>query len=156
VRVLPTLVDKTEFRPASVFHEAVSIDIAVMVNPSECTFDVRPNTLDERAISRALVIRAGENDKKRRCVDGAVVTLERDLAQGGHLTRACLVQHLARLSVFLGVLRLRLCSGEIRQNPARESGIEPEALEGSNNSVSSKFRAVPGNASVRIRSMRSF
>src|SRR5438094_4946600 len=54
VRVLPTLVDKTEFRPASVFHEAVSIDIAVMVNPSECTFDVRPNTLDERAISRAL------------------------------------------------------------------------------------------------------
>src|SRR6266496_6063674 len=74
VRVLPTLMDETEFRPTSIFHEAVAIDVAIMIDPCERALDVRPNRLNERAVPRTRVVRTGEHDEKRRCVDATVVT----------------------------------------------------------------------------------
>src|SRR5437867_1408736 len=47
VRVLPTLMDETEFRHASIFHEAVAIGVAIMIDPCERALDVRPNRLNE-------------------------------------------------------------------------------------------------------------
>jgi len=78
------------------------------------------------------------------------------LAQDGHLTRARLVKDLARLSVLFRVLRVRLRGSQVREDTARETGIKRHALESGNNSVSSEFRAKPGNARVRIRSIRGF
>src|SRR6266576_1133868 len=134
MRVLPTLMDETEFRLASVFHETVAIDVAIMIDPCKRALDVRPNRLNERAITRARVVRACEHDEKWGCVDAAVVTLEWNLAQGGHLTRARLVKDLARLSVLFRVLCVRLRGSKVGQNAARETGIKPHALERRNNS----------------------
>src|SRR5713101_9846034 len=148
--------DETEFRSPSIFYEAVAIGVAVMINPCESALDVRPNRLNECEVTRAPVVSAGKDDEKRRCVDATVIALERNLAQDGHLTRARLVKDLARLSVLLGVLHVRLRGSQVCQDAARETGIKPQALERSNNSVSSEFRAEPGNASIRIRPIRCF
>src|SRR5713101_2004647 len=100
--------DETEFRSPSIFYEAVAIGVAVMINPCESALDVRPNRLNECEVTRAPVVSAGKDDEKRRCVDATVIALERNLAQYGHLFRALLVKHLARLSVMLGVHHFRL------------------------------------------------
>ena len=151
--VLPTLVDETEFRPTSIFHETVAVDVAIMVDPFEGALDVRPNRLNEYAVTRTSVVRTGEHDEKRSGVDAAVVTFEWNFAQRGHFASAGLVQHLARLRVLRGILRVRLRYSQVREDTARETGIKRHTLERGNNSVSSEFRAEPGNASVRIRSI---
>jgi hypothetical protein len=66
------------------------------------------------------------------------------------------VQHFAWLGVLRGILCVRLRGREIREDTARETGIKRHALKRGNNSVSSEFRAEPGNASVRIRPIRGF
>src|SRR6266508_6422105 len=99
VRILPALMDETEFGPASILDEAVALDVTVMIDPRERALDVRPNSLNEHAITGALVVRPGEHDKKRCRVDAGVVTLKWNLAYCGHLAGACLVQYLARLCV---------------------------------------------------------
>src|SRR5205814_6153464 len=108
------------------------------------------------AVSGAPVVRAGKDDEKGGCIDRSIITLERNLAQDGHLACACLVKDFAWLCILLGVLCIRLRSSQIRQDAAREGGIKPHALERGNNSVLPKFRAKPRNTSVRIRSIRSF
>src|SRR5262249_34072215 len=66
LRILPALMDETELRSASIFHEAVTVGIAVTINPSQSPLDVRPNRLNERAVTCALVVGAGKHDEKRR------------------------------------------------------------------------------------------
>jgi hypothetical protein len=72
--------DQTQFRPASILDEAVAIHVAIMIDPCERALDVWPNRLNERAVTRTRVVRTGEHDEKRCCVDAAVVTLERNFA----------------------------------------------------------------------------
>ena len=122
-----------------------------MIDPFEGALDVRPNGLNEHAVTRTRVVRTCEHDEKRGCVDAAVVTFEWNFAQRGHLASAGLVQHFARLRILRGILRRRLRSGQVREDTASETGIKRQALERGNNSVSSEFRAEPGNASIRIR-----
>src|SRR6266480_5337621 len=43
VRVLPALINKPKFRSASIFHKAVAIDVAIMIDPCERPLHVRPN-----------------------------------------------------------------------------------------------------------------
>ena len=51
-----------------------------MIDPCERALDVRPNRLNEREVTRTRVVRSGEHDEKRRCVDATVVTFERNFA----------------------------------------------------------------------------
>src|SRR4030095_5572253 len=128
MRIFPTLMNETVFRPAAVFDETVTIRVAVLVDPLNCAPDVRPDRLDKSAVTRALIKCACQHHKKRCRVDAPVVAPERHLAQDGHFIIAKLMQDLARLRVLLGLLSVGLMGSEIRQDTSRDGWIEPQAL----------------------------
>src|SRR5689334_19285731 len=138
------------FRLARVFHKAVPISITVVINPFECTLDVRPDRLSENAIACALVVRPRKNGKQRSRVDASVITPEGNLSQKSHFIRSHLMDHLPGLGILFGVLRVSLSSRKVRENATGNSRIKPQALEGSDDSVAPEYSAKPWNSSVRI------
>src|SRR4030095_15615902 len=69
LRIFPTLMDETVFRPAAVFNETITICVAIATDPLKRTLNIRPNRLDKSAVTRALIICACQHNKKRRRVD---------------------------------------------------------------------------------------
>src|SRR5205809_4792009 len=135
--------NETVFRPPGVLDEAITICIAIVVDPLKRALDVRPNRLHESAVTRALKICACQHHKKRRRVDAPVVAFERHLAQDGHLIITELMQHLAGLRVLLGLLSIGLIRSEIRQNTTGDRWVKPQTLERCDDSVPPENRAKP-------------
>ena len=66
VGVLPALVNETGRRATLVLDEAVTIAVAVPVDPAERRLDGRPDRVDEGQITRALEVHAGKCDEQGR------------------------------------------------------------------------------------------
>src|SRR5215475_4705536 len=120
--------NETVFRLSAVFDKTITICVAVAVDPLKRALNVRPNGLHKSTVTRALVICACEHHKKRRRVDASVVAPEGDLAQNCHFIIAELMQDLAGLRVLLGLLSVSLVGSKIREDTARDGGIEPQTL----------------------------
>ena len=134
-----------------VLDESVAVLVAESIDPSERGLDRRPDRLDERKISRALVVRAREHHEQRRAVDAAVVLAERNLADRRQLTRACFVQNLARLGIPLRDDRRRLRVREVIEHAAGQLGPHPQTLQRRDDPVAAERCVEPGQAGVRIR-----
>jgi hypothetical protein len=79
--ILPPLLHQPFKRVSSVFDEAIAIDIAVPVDPPQGQLDVGPDGLDQREISRALVVGRRQDDEERGGIHRAVIVPERDFAE---------------------------------------------------------------------------
>ena len=64
------------------------------------------------------------------------------------------MQDLSRLGIGSGVFVLRLVCREVRQDPARNRRIHPQALQARDQRVAPEHRAEPGNAGVGVRAFR--
>src|SRR5262249_32857232 len=119
--------------------------------PFERQDDIRPDQFQKGQISGATVIRARQDEVKRRGVDAAVITLEWHFTEGGHFAVTRLVQDLARLGILLGRDFRSLCFAEEGEDAARDRRSSPEAFERGNDSITPKGRDEPGNAPIGIK-----
>ena len=106
-----------------------------------------------RSAVRAVIL-AGQHDEEWRRVHAAVVASEWHLVERRHLAAPGFVQDLARLGILFGDHRVGLRRGQITEHARREAGIHPQHLERGDDAVAAECRAEPGNARVRIRSVR--
>ena len=83
--VFPALIVQALLCLASVFDEAVAIEVAVNIGPLHRSFDIRPDFADEPQIPGLLAIGAGQHDEQQGRIDTAIVVAERDFAEKGHL-----------------------------------------------------------------------
>src|SRR6516225_12219726 len=104
---------------ARVFNKAISVAIAVFINPIICSEQVRPDAANELKIRGALIVSGCEHKKQRRGVDGSVVSLERDLFEFRHLSLSYLVQNLAWFRIVLRTEVGRLCFRQVKENAPR-------------------------------------
>src|SRR5579862_4465673 len=151
VRVLPALLHQAIRRAPMVLNEAVSVRIAVAVDPLERSLHIGPDRLDEGDIRGAPVVSTGQHDKQRSGIDAAVIAGEGNLSKRGHLAAASLVQNLAGLSILVGVAVAGLGLGEEGQDTARDVGRQPQALESCDDAVASEWRVEPGDSRVGIQ-----
>ena len=152
--ILPSVVEKPLARQLPVFDEPVFVDVAVLVEPREGPLHVGPDLAREGAVPCPLEIGPGEDDKKRRCVDAAVVAAEGDLPQGRQFALAGFVEDLSRFGVLFGRDFGSLGCGEVGEDAPREVGFDPEIFEGRQDSVPPEHRAEPGDARVRVEAAR--
>src|SRR5690606_3900442 len=73
VRVLPALIVKSRGLFTGVLDQAVAIDVAIVVDPAQGRFDVRPEIGHGFPVARPPEIAAGKHDEERRGVDAAIV-----------------------------------------------------------------------------------
>src|SRR5262249_36845607 len=88
VRIFPALMHKSFGRMTEVLDKAISITVAVAVDPLQGELEVRPDRLDELPVSRSLKVSTGQKHEQGGGVHTAVVPAEGNLAQGGHLAAA--------------------------------------------------------------------
>ena len=70
VAVLPALIDEALLVGAVVFHEAVAVGVAELVDPGQRRLDVRPDGADRLDVARPVEIGARQHDERasnRRC-----------------------------------------------------------------------------------------
>ena len=106
--VFPALLDKPIRRVAGVLDKSIAISIAIAFQPIQGMLDVGPNRSDKIQIMSAFEIGAGEHDKQRRRVNGAVVTGKWYFSEGGHFACARFMHDLSRLGVPVRIDGLRL------------------------------------------------
>ena len=124
-RILPSLMQESGRRTSLVVDEPVVIGITPVLDPLERALDVRPQTFDELAIRGVAVIGSGQHYEQRGRVHAAVITRERDLAERGHLTAACLVQDLSGLCVALSINFGRLRGRQEAQDARAKLRLDP-------------------------------
>src|SRR5207248_10354305 len=71
--ILPPLLKQSSGGLPSVLDKAVTIDVAVKVDPVKCGQDVVPNRPDEFLVARPFIVGAGQHRKKRGGINAAVV-----------------------------------------------------------------------------------
>ena len=154
VRILPALVREAFLAHAVIFDEIVAVGVGRPIDPAERRLDRRPQFLQRGEVAGAVEIKSRERDEQRRCVDAAVVALERDLAQRRHLAAAHLVHDLAGLRVVRRVDDGGLGRGKPAQHAARHARIEPQHFDRGDDAVAAERRRIPGDAGVGIRPLR--
>ena len=141
--VLPALVEQAPLRAPAVFHEAVAIEVARLVDPPE------RRQRDAARAARAGVVAgpgvglAEEDEPQRRRVDAAVVGVVGRLAAARHLAAAHLVEDLARLGVVPWIVRRGLQAGQHGQRLDRDRRHERDRLEGGDDAVPPEQRREP-------------
>src|SRR5581483_1481681 len=150
IRILPPLLDQSLIAVGCVLHKAVTIDIAVMIDPIERILNVGPELLNESLITSALIVFACQHYEERSRVYAAVISCKRNLSQIGHFTAPQLVQDFPRFC-FARLVHFRGLGGsEELQNSTCNRGIDPQGFERRNDSVASEDSAEPGYAGVGI------
>ena len=152
--ILPTLIDETVRAFAEIFDEAIAVVVAVIVDPAERRFDVRPQVTHRIQIAGALEIIGGEQHEEWRGIGAAVIFPERHFPQHRHLAVTDFVQNLARLRVHRRIVLRRLCRGEKTKHALGEHRRGPERLKRRDQSVAAERRAKPWCSRARIRPLR--
>src|SRR5690242_11768837 len=133
-----------------VFDEAVAIEIPVIIHPVDCSANVWPNLLNERAVAGPLKIGARQHDEQGSSVYGTVVLPEGNLMEISHLTVPHFVENLPRLG-FVGMVYVDgLGCGEKFQHTLGKGRLDPKHLQRSDNSISAKYRTEPRHTRVRV------
>src|SRR2546423_3275099 len=138
----------------SVFHEAVAIEIAIIVHPVEGGTNIRPYLLNESAIPGALVIGSREHDEQWRRIHGTVIFRKWNLVQVRHLAVAKLVQNLSWLGLILWINLDGLSTCQIFKYALGEFWLHPQHLHGRDDAVAAEYRAEPRNTCIRIIRLR--
>jgi hypothetical protein len=122
VRILPALLHESRGRPLLVLNEAIAVAVAALVNPTQCTFDVWPESLEKRQVSCSRKVGTGESNKKGRSVYATVVPGEGHFFRHRHFAPAHFMKDFSGLGIlfryFFGGLRLR----EISKTPSAIRG----------------------------------
>ena len=154
--ILPALVGKPLLGSALILDESVLVGIAGAVDPLERRLDRRPQLGQRCLVAGAFDIKAGQQDEQRGRIDAAVILRERHLAQRGHLAAAHLVQDFAGLGVGERIRGLGLEEGEPPQHALGNARIDPQHLQRGNQSVAAERGRIPGNARIRVSTLRRF
>ena len=101
---------------AVILDEAVAIGIARSVDPAQSRFDVGPQLPQRLDVAGVLGVEPGQHHEQRRRIHTAVIQLERNLPQRGHLTAAHLMQDFSGLGVGERIEVFGLIGGEPPQH----------------------------------------
>ena len=84
---------------ACIFNKAVPIGVAKCLDPLQSRLDIRPDLFDRRNVAGPLEIHPCKHDKKRRCIDSAVVMPEWHFSEPRHFAVPGLMQNFAGLRI---------------------------------------------------------
>src|SRR5262249_11498674 len=125
-------------------------------DPSECSFEARPELAYEGAVPRPPQVLGEEHDEERGGIHRAVVGNEGNLAARRHLPAAELVEAAPGLLGGKGVVMSALVSSEEPQRPPCDLRLEGQELEGRDEAVTPEGSDVPRDAGVGHGAGRGF
>src|SRR5947207_553966 len=98
-RIFPTLVPKSMFTVTLVFDKPIAVEVAIVTDPFECQLNGWPETRDKILVCSALIIAAGQHNKKRGSINRPVIKTKWNLSQRSHFPAPLFVKDLPRLGV---------------------------------------------------------
>src|SRR5438445_10959966 len=102
--IFPSLLRKAVSRLSRILDEPVPVCVAITINPIKHSQDLGPNVSYKLEIHCSKKIASRREDKKRRGINAAIVSSERNFSESGHFTAPDFMDDLSGLGVLFGNL----------------------------------------------------